>query len=254
MSLMAHADYMRTGSPAVAEELWETLLRNTMIGCVSNETQLVDFRRCVRPDATHDIIDWPATSRDGYVMSNVSTVINSYFVGAVRALAALASAMGRAEEQRRLALQANKTAAAMRRLLVSPRTGLFVDALGSNHTSWHASAFALWHGVADFGRGIARVRDWLRRRRMVGSVYAAYGYLLVLYDADDDHGAAALDVLTNCDVHSWCHMLHQVSSMPHTLSAPWLIAPSRRSSGDREDLGSRLVRAGAYDLASVGTM
>ena len=36
-------DYMATGCATVAEELWDTILVNTMIHCLSNTTDLIDF-------------------------------------------------------------------------------------------------------------------------------------------------------------------------------------------------------------------
>lgn len=37
--------------------------------------------QCTRLPGTRDLIDWPQASRDGYVLSNVSVVINAYTSG-----------------------------------------------------------------------------------------------------------------------------------------------------------------------------
>ena len=61
MSLMAYEDYMQTGSLSIATELYDTILENTMINCVNNETQLVDFSNgCSRGNNVRDLTDWPA--------------------------------------------------------------------------------------------------------------------------------------------------------------------------------------------------
>jgi len=54
------------------------------------------------PSGTRDIIDWPEDSRDGYVMTNVTTVINAFAVGGLRALAQLAPVIDRAGDAQQL--------------------------------------------------------------------------------------------------------------------------------------------------------
>ena len=101
---------------------------------------------------------------------------NAYFVGAMRAMATLAKAMGNDLEATRLAKQANATADAMRSLLFDAAgSGLFVDTTNTSHSAWHASVFPLWFGITPAGAGTAKALSFLRERRMVGSVYAAYG-------------------------------------------------------------------------------
>jgi alpha-L-rhamnosidase len=129
-----------------------------------------------------------------------------------RKLAQLGRAIGTTKtvaDAERLEAQANITAQAMRNLLVDSETGLFHDGLdggAENHSAWHSQTSTLWLGVAQSATK-PRMLEFLARKRMVGSVYAAYSYLLGLYEVDEDHGKVALEMMTDCDENSWCHML-----------------------------------------------
>ena len=97
----------------------------------------------------------------------------------------------------------------MRKLLIDPSTGLFHDGLqggAEKHSAWHSQTSTLWLGIAP-PESKARMLEFLAQKRMVGSVYAAYSYLMGLYEVDSDHGKVALEMMTDCDENSWCHML-----------------------------------------------
>ena len=72
---------------------------------------------------------------------------------------------------------------------------------------------------------------------MAGSVYASYWLLKALYAIDSDHGDLALEMLTQCDTNSWCHMLREGATCvmeawsrqgkPNlSWSHPWASAPA----------------------------
>lgn len=145
MSLMAYDDYMQSGSLAVATDLYDTILENTMIHCLNSTTNLIDFTNCNRDfsggHSVRDITDWPADARDGYQMTDIGTVINAYFVACMKAMAAVASGLGRGDDALRFAKQANATAGAMRRLMIDTKTGLYTDTVSSaqpSHSAWHS--------------------------------------------------------------------------------------------------------------------
>ena len=75
------------------------------------------------------------------------------------------------------------------------------------HAAFHSAAFPLFFDVADSAEKRDAMLRHLRTKRMAGSVYAAYGFLLGLYQSTADHGAFALDIMTTCDTNSWCSML-----------------------------------------------
>eukprot|EP00928_Gymnodinium_smaydae_P080703 TRINITY_DN64352_c0_g1_i1.p1 TRINITY_DN64352_c0_g1~~TRINITY_DN64352_c0_g1_i1.p1 ORF type:complete len:928 (+),score=60.54 TRINITY_DN64352_c0_g1_i1:39-2822(+) len=219
--LLIHADYMTTGDAALANAYWDLISTSSLVtssssshhGCIDVESGLLDFCRCSRhrPEGVRDIVDWPQVYRDGYRMTDVNTVINSYAFGGLQALAKLANATGRPTEAANFQKLATTLGKAMANNLFNASTGLFVDGLGgdaSTHSAWHAQVFPLFFGAVGAERS-ASMMAFLKSRRMVGSVYAAFAFLLGLYRFDDDHGAFALEMMTTCDENSWCNMLRQ---------------------------------------------
>ena len=64
-------------------------LNQTQVVCLNRTSGLVDFSNCVRQrgglgasneNALKDIVDWPQPSRDGYELTDVNTVVNSFAV------------------------------------------------------------------------------------------------------------------------------------------------------------------------------
>jgi hypothetical protein len=87
--------------------------KNTNTNTNTNKNHnLVDFsdangnckRSCTSgPGATkgcRDIVDWPQDTRDGYVLSDVSTVINAFAVAGLRAMARMAAGAGNSTESK----------------------------------------------------------------------------------------------------------------------------------------------------------
>lgn len=221
MPMTAYEHYMMTGDTQLASAFWDLLVLATYSHCADKSVSvsgLVDFTHCSRDSSfwptTRDNIDWPMNSRDGYVNTNQSTEVNAFMVFSSRKLAQLGRAIGTTKtiaDAARLDAQANVTAQAMRDLLVDTATGLFRDGLkggAENHSAWHSQTSTLWLGVAQSPSKL-RMLEFLAKKRMVGSVYAAYSFLMGCYEVDDDHGTVALEMMTNCDENSWCHMLKQ---------------------------------------------
>eukprot|EP01052_Picozoa_sp_SAG31_P000586 SAG31_NODE_17_length_35773_cov_25.999271_11_plen_233_part_00 len=210
MSLMAYEDYMATGDLSIATELWNTILHNTMYFCVNKKTNLVDFSSCSRDmpwdkaNAVRDITDWPEDDRDGYQMTDISTVINAYFVACMKALSVLSDAMGNTEDTLKFSAQANATADSMRQLMMDDQTGLFTDTVdgGSElkHSAWHSQVFSMWSGVA-LSTHWHHLIDFLKKKAVntgvTGSVYAAYAYCAHTCPIAMYHGHHPLTYLHN---------------------------------------------------------
>jgi hypothetical protein len=159
MSLMAYEDYMATGSPVIAQQLYDVILGNTQYDCLNQQTQLIDYTNCSRQTGgvgskVRDITDWPTDARDGYQMTDIGSVINAYFVACMNAMSKLAGAMGRTADQAKYAAQATATAAAMRQRMFDSSTGLFTDTVTEGqkppHSAWHSNVFAMWAGARAF--------------------------------------------------------------------------------------------------------
>ena len=106
------------------------------MSCLNASESLVDFSHCDRfpKSGTKDIIDWPQDSRDGYVMTDVTTVINAFSVGSLRKLAELARANGAIANAQQLDAEAATIAGGMSKHLFDSEAGVFVDSVGTTHT------------------------------------------------------------------------------------------------------------------------
>ena len=97
--LIAYEDYMRTGSLELFQQYEEYLALSTQRNCIDGTSHLVNFTNCERSchndtSSCRDIIDWPEDTRDGYVLSDVSTVINAFAIAGLRAMAVMARESG----------------------------------------------------------------------------------------------------------------------------------------------------------------
>eukprot|EP00750_Incisomonas_marina_P028341 INCI666.2.p1 GENE.INCI666.2~~INCI666.2.p1 ORF type:complete len:697 (-),score=109.35 INCI666.2:60-2150(-) len=248
--LLAQVEYHHTGRLGLANDFFELLRNNTQLNCLNETSGLVDFSSCFRFPAgvngtTKDIIDWPQDSRDGYDMTPVTTVVNAFAAGSLRALAEVGRAAGRNNEADKLEDAANTIAASMQSVLLDQAGGVFVDALGSNHTALHATVFPLWltpeimdlGGVNASGTATKTLR-FLREKGMACSVYTAFPFLMGLYNLEDDVGQLALALMTTCEGNNtWCGMLKQgatctmeawntVEKPNLSWSHPWASAPA----------------------------
>lgn len=221
MPLIAFADYMHTGDTSLFENFYPLLFNSTQANCINkNNSNLVDFSEangnCPRScedgkSSCRDNIDWPPDTRDGYVLNDVSSVINAFAVSGLRALAVMSNSTGKRQQAEALSQQVEAVIKGMNAVLWNETTGLYIDGVGSaaarSHSAWHAQTNPLWVNDVVAPSKQPKLLQFLKTKRMAGSVYGAYAFLLGLYNMDFDHGNFALEMMTNCDDNSWCHML-----------------------------------------------
>ena len=201
---------MRTGSLELFQQYEEYLALSTQRNCIDGTSHLVNFTNCERSchndtSSCRDIIDWPEDTRDGYVLSDVSTVINAFAIAGLRAMAIMARESG--YENRTYDEEASELQEGMRNILWNSPNGTFFDGEERTHTAWHAQTIPLW--VGNIVNDTKHMFEFLKSKGMAGSVYGAFGFLMGLYNADYDRGHFALDILTSCNPNaSWCHMIH----------------------------------------------
>jgi len=245
ISLFAEEDYMQTGGLEMLQAFGESMEQQSQLPCVNQATSLVDYNNCSRKTGglgasseadLRDIVDWPTGARDGYVLTDVNTVISAYMVGNIRALGKLHAVQGDVAKGSELMARANATAEAVNTLLFNTTTGLYVDGFGVQHSAWHASVFAVAFDLASESRW-SGILAFLKEKGMVGSVYAAYWMLKALYKMDSDNGQIALEMMTNCETNSWCHMMQvgatavmeawsRAEKSNLSWSHPWASAPA----------------------------
>ncbi len=152
------------------------------------------------------LVDWPQELRDGfdyeYADGKANAVVNAFYYGALRTAAELCRDLGR--DGKAYDKHADKVAAGFAAKLADSKTGLYVDAPGSKHSSLHANAIPLYFGLTA-GADKDKMLGLIREKRLSCGVYIA-PYVI---EACFRNGAAELgyDLLTSTDEHSWREML-----------------------------------------------
>jgi hypothetical protein len=157
-----------------------------------------------------DIVDWPEGERDGYVLTPVNTVVNSFWCYILGLMADLANAQGNASDATRYRTMAATATAALNAKLWSESTGLYVDGQTTTHSALHANMFPLAFGLVPADRQ-AKVAAFVQSRGMACSVYGAQYLLEALFRAG--RADAALALLTATNDRSWKSMLDAGSTI-----------------------------------------
>jgi hypothetical protein len=201
MVFMAHADWLHTGDRRWLAPRYEALKSKTLMdrtgpdGLVrSNEAQ----------QNRDDIVDWPKGERDGYVFTEVNTVVNAFHLEAIRRMIELAEALDKKEDVEQFRNHLAKARTAFQEKLFDSEAELYRDGIGTDHHSLHANLFPLAFGLVPDDKRQA-VAEWLSRRGMRCSVYAAQYLLEGLFQNRQCQEAVAL--ITAPNDRSWRHMV-----------------------------------------------
>ncbi|TWT35267.1 Bacterial alpha-L-rhamnosidase [Posidoniimonas corsicana] len=198
---MAYADWMHNGDAEWVRNNYVILKPKALskrlgsTGLVHSNKKQIDW---------NDIIDWPPSERDGYVRSEVNTVVNSFHLAAIEKLAVLADVAGAhadAEHYRQRFVEGKE---AFLLELFDNEECLFRDGIHVDHTSQHANFFPLAFGLVPMQhrRGVT---DWVANRGMRCSVYAAQYLLEGLFE--NGAGEAAVAMMVAPGGRSWRTML-----------------------------------------------
>jgi len=240
--LMAHDDWMQTGETEHLARNYEHLKAKALLalaredGLISTRTGLVTpallkalhFVPGEHPDIMTDIVDWPPGApapgeraasyrsntpegeRDGYVFSDINTVVNAFHYKSLLDLADIAEALGKDAEHADLVARARKVYASFNEKLFDAERGVYVDGEGVDHASLHANMFPLAFGLVPEGRVQSVVRQ-IESRGMACSVYGAQYLLEALYAAGE--AEYALSLMTSDSRRSWLNMLRVGATM-----------------------------------------
>ena len=266
--LLVHEHYMQTNDLSIVEDNFDLLVNNTMLPYIDPATNLVNFTNTLTtpmgkwigpvfsgnspichndsstfPADVHDggkscdNIDWLPKFRAGFHFSPVNTIINGFAVQSILLMAELANATGRRFSAAKLAKQAADTKAAMLEHMYRAEDGMWCDGVCAvtSGSTFHSQHYLLSQGITP-AAGVATVMKYLQNQGMVGSTYSSHSLLHGLYDRGRtvDFGQAALELMTQCNDHSWCHMLQLGATAtwehwdPHdgTHSHPWSSTPT----------------------------
>ncbi|TDD87808.1 hydrolase [Actinomadura darangshiensis] len=255
--MSAWQDYLHTGDP-------EQLAADYDILATKHLTSYLGDDGLVHKDpgsSSHDLgdlVDWPASNRDGYVFTDVNTVVNACQYAAFTAMADIAAALGKTADAKKWRASADKLAGAMRAKLLNASNGRFVDGIGTTHSAQHATAFPVALGVADpLPDSVVRaLGKTLADGGMKVSVYGAQFLLDALFATGQ--AEAAIGLMTSTGMSSWLHMLDDLGATivteawdpslksNMTFSHAWGSAPANAL--PRHVLGVRITKPGAAEI------
>ncbi|HEX6519629.1 MAG TPA: family 78 glycoside hydrolase catalytic domain [Streptosporangiaceae bacterium] len=272
--LSAWADYMATGDPGHLSADYAYYVAKNYDADLGSDG-LVHKTPGSSGQNNADLVDWPATERDGYVFTNVNTVINSFQYAAYATLSEVAAVLGNQADAAKYAGLADRVRTAINTLLLPAGADAYVDGEGTTHTALHATLFPVALGVAEntdlpaLGGFLAsggaaaggpgksgRAAGGPGKSSMACAVYAAQFLLDALFAAGQADAAHAL--LTSAGLSSWLHMmddLHATITMeawdpsikPNTtFSHAWATAPANVVA--RHILGVQVTSPGAAEL------
>jgi hypothetical protein len=122
----------------------------------------------------------------------------------------IAGALGKTQDQSQFASDAQRVKNQINKLLLDPKTGLYRDGIGTDHSSLHANIYPLAFGIAP-EKNRRKMLDFVRSRGMAGSVYTAQALLDGVYNAHD--AGYGLQLLSSTDDRSWYNMIRVGSTI-----------------------------------------
>jgi len=149
-------------------------------------------------------VDWPLACRDNYEFGEANAVPNAYAYWDLELLGEIARWLGHNSEALQFAATASELKACFNRDLFDASTGLYIDSLGSKHSSLHTNMYALRFGLVPPDR-TAKVLEFVKSKGMTCSVFTAQFLLETLFQCGEDRAAVAL--MTREGERSWFEMI-----------------------------------------------
>ncbi|WP_286177609.1 family 78 glycoside hydrolase catalytic domain [Rhodopirellula sp. JC639] len=201
MVFMAYAEWMYSGDSDWLKQRYESLKTKTLLHR-SGADGLV--RSGESDQNRHDIVDWPKNERDGFVFTEINTVVNAFHIEALEQMAEMAGAIGKDADAAAFEARATHAKTSFHQTLFDEAAGIYRDGVGTDHHSIHANFFPLVFGLIP-DKNVAGVADWLAEADMRCSPYAAQYFMDALFH--HNQAQAALDLILADGDRSWKHML-----------------------------------------------
>lgn len=228
--LIAWEDYRYTGNLQSLAHHYDNLKAKTLISLSDEEGFISTLTGKVSPEVLNsihfdgnlkDIVDWPHTGilglekeeggeTDGFVFTEVNTVVNAYHYRALTLMAQIAQLLGKESDSVYYTQQAAKLKKSFNNHLFDKKRGIYVDGLTTDHASLHANMFPLAFGLVD-DKNVKSVLKFIRSRGMACSVYGSQFLLDGLYDAGE--AEYALKLLSSTKERSWYNMIRSGSTI-----------------------------------------
>lgn len=229
--LMAYNDYLYTGNTRSLERFYTDLKAKTL-SALQADNGLISTR-CVEQSpellqAIHfggkkirDIVDWPQKGvlgvgkkepgeADNYQFTDYNTVVNAYHYRALSQMSLIAAALGKMQDSKEFAKDAERVKQQINRLLLDRGKGYYRDGIDTDHSSLHANMFPLAFGIVP-PEYVESVKAYIRSRGMACSVYGSQFLLDAVYDSHDaEYG---LQLLASSSERSWYNMIRAGSTI-----------------------------------------
>lgn len=204
--LSAWLDYLHTGDPDHLARDWSLYLEKNFDEFLAEDDLL---HKPSSVGGVSDLVDWPVSNRDGYVLTDVNTVVNAFQCAAYAACADVARVLGRTDDARRFTDLAGRLRAAINGRLLDRAATAYRDGLATDHQAQHATAIPVALGVADASDRSA-LAGTLAAGGMRMSVYGAQFLLDALYLGG--RGDAGYALMTSRARESWLHLMDDLGA------------------------------------------
>jgi len=206
---MAWEDYLYTGNTEFLSHFYERLMKEKTFLQPLNEQGLL---KCTYRDGNqkNDIVDWPVIERDGYELLDINLVPNAFYYKSIVLMAEIAKVLGKMDDYSSFSKNAEALKSTINKTFFDPQKGLYIDAVGSTHTSLHGNMFPLVFGLVD-ANFKPKVVEFIKSRGMACSVYGAQYLLGALYQ--EGEAEYALSLLSSDSERSWWNMIRAGSSI-----------------------------------------
>ncbi|HEY1788995.1 MAG TPA: alpha-L-rhamnosidase C-terminal domain-containing protein, partial [Verrucomicrobiae bacterium] len=214
MIMLAWADYLETGNATLLYKYYPVLQGDSFTWAATGNGLMKGFPNF--PQATNsDIVDWPASDRDGFVVNSGSylnwtnSVNNAFYYHCLQIMANIATVIGRTNDAATYVADANQVYNIYNDTFWNANSQCYIDGVGTVHSSAHANFFPLAFGLVPASNEVAVV-DYLHSRiaangGMPASVYGAQYLLGAMFQAGD--ADTALDLMITNGPRSWMDMI-----------------------------------------------
>ncbi|MDT0651060.1 alpha-L-rhamnosidase C-terminal domain-containing protein [Autumnicola edwardsiae] len=225
---MAYADYLYTGNTEMIEKYYGDLKAKTLkeletpVGLISTRTELQteDFLKSIHygGEELNDIVDWPnglqgiypSGETDHFEYKTYNSVVNAFYYRSLLLMGKMASAINYTEDAAFFQNKAEKVKGIFNKSFFNDETKLYVDGIGSKHSSLHANMFPLAFGLVPNEKKESIV-NFVKGKWMACGVYGAFYLMQALYDSEE--GEYALNLMTNDSDRGWLNMIRVGATM-----------------------------------------
>lgn len=217
---MAWADYTYSGDKQWLKDQYSWLKVVSLVDVI-DDTGLVNIENLNKFQkktlkVTYpmgNIVDWPKNQRDGHDMRPYNTVTNAFIYRGLVDMQKIALALGHDQDAEKFSEGALRIKQALNNK-ARDSNGLFVDGVGSAHSSAHSLfiplGFGLFSGDTSALEHALKARVQAYQGGFPCSIFAAQFMLDAYYKAGLDEDAMAL--MLNRSLHGWFNMLDKYDS------------------------------------------